>query len=314
MDLNEIEEKIRHGREAQYHPSPVDPKSIELDSGTRILLTNLKRKLQWTGRPLRRRVARRFSIIGSQHQFGIELDGQSISIEDREYQEKLQFVWTFGQVGLQSRAAAGNLQSWEERSGQIDGYPDLAVDGWIGTAFEAGQLRDSDTKESINKIVIMVRGKLAQEDILEEFGEGGLYTKYMFGEIHADFLDLDNQEDIATTSRQRLIEEDPRYQALKAKLLTELKHIQAKWTELRNRQGKGASGCLSSDQGMVRRFGRGPESRSRAAIWPHQSIAYRRRKRKEATFRERKFLPLRVSSSGICSTGWMKFRPKIWRC
>ena len=79
----------------------------------------------------------------------------------------------------------------------------------------------------------MDRGKLAQEDILEEFGEGGLYTKYIFGEIHANFLDLDEEEDIATTSRQKLIEEDPRYLALKSKLRLELKHIQNKWTEFR---------------------------------------------------------------------------------
>ena len=82
----------------------------------------------------------------------------------------------------------------------------------------AGQLRDADTDESINKIVIMVRGKLAQEDILEEFGEGGVYSKYIIGEIHADFLDQDDQDDIATTSRQRIIEEDPRYQDLKSKV------------------------------------------------------------------------------------------------
>ena len=84
----------------------------------------------------------------------------------------------------------------------------------------------------------MVRGKLAQEDILEEFGEGGLYTKYILGEIHADFLDIDDQDDIATTSRQSLIEEDPRYQALKEKLSSELKYIQNQWTKLRNQQGK----------------------------------------------------------------------------
>ena len=80
--------------------------------------------------------------------------------------------------------------------------------------------------------------KLAQEDILEEFGEGGLYTKYIFGEIHADFLDLDDEEDIATTSRQKLIEDDPRYQALKSKLRLELKHIQNKWTDFRKSEAK----------------------------------------------------------------------------
>ena len=116
-------------------------------------------------------------------------------------------------------------------------HPDWVIDGWIGTASMAGQLKDTDTSESINKLVVLVRGKLAQEDILEEFGEGGLYTKYMLGEIHADFLDMDDAEDIATTSRQKLIEEDPRYQALREKLLAELKHVQSQWTKLRRSQG-----------------------------------------------------------------------------
>ena len=237
MDSDEIEARIKGGGESPYYPNPIDPVQIDLNRGTRIILTNMKRKLQWTGRPLRKRLARRFSIIGAEHQFEIELDGQPVTIEDREYQDKIQYAWTFGDTGVASIRAAKNLEHNEERPGPVDGHPDLAIDGWIGTASHSGQLRDSDTLESINKIVVMVRGKLAQEDILEEFGEGGLYTKYIFGEIHANFLDLDDREDIATTSRQRLIEEDPRYQALKAKLLSELKHIKGRWTDLRNLQG-----------------------------------------------------------------------------
>ena len=83
----------------------------------------------------------------------------------------------------------------------------------------------------------MVRGKLAQEDIFAECGEGGLCPQYLFGEIHADFLDLDDEDDIATTSRQKLIEEDPRYRLLKTKLRSELKYIQNCWTTLRNQRG-----------------------------------------------------------------------------
>lgn len=236
MDSREIEELIRDGGEAQYLPTPIDNEIIDFDSGTRIILSEMKRKLKWTEKPLRRRLARRFSVIGSRHNFKVELDGHPITVEDRDYQDKLQYAWTFGNIGSWSLMDAKRLVTSEERSGGIEGQ-EFAIDGWIGTASKAGQLRDSDTSESINKIVIMVRGKLAQEDILEEFGEGGLYTKYILGEIHADFLDIDDQDDIATTSRQSLIEEDPRYKALKGKLLSELKHIQNRWTELRNRQG-----------------------------------------------------------------------------
>ena len=236
MDSRDIEELIKEGGEAQYLPKPIDTKEIDFDRGTRIILSRMKRKLQWTEKPLRRRLARRFSVIGSRHQFEVELDGQPITVEDRDYQDKLQYGWTFGDIGSWSLTGAKKLTNLEERSGEIVGQ-DFEIDGWIGTASNAGQLRDSDTSESINKIVVMVRGKLAQEDILEEFGEGGLYTKYILGEIHADFLDLDDQDDIATTSRQSLIEEDPRYQALKRKLFDELKYIQSRWTDLRNQQG-----------------------------------------------------------------------------
>ena len=237
MDSDAIEKIIKGNGEVAYHPQPVDVQEINLERGTRIVLTNMKRKLQWTGKPLRRRLARRFSIIGPQHNFGITLDGEPVVIEDREYDNKLQYIWTFGIIGQNCRDTANNCEVDEERSGLVGEDNGYEIDGWIGTAFESGQLKDAETKESINKIVVMVRGKLAKEDILEEFGEGGLYTKYIFGEIHADFLDLDEQEDIATTSRQNLIEEDPRYQALRNVLQSELKHIQSQWTTLRNRQG-----------------------------------------------------------------------------
>lgn len=110
------------------------------------------------------------------------------------------------------------------------------ITGWIGTVRDSGDLKDDD--ENLNKIVIMVRGKLAQEDILEQFNEGRLFTKYLIGEIHADFLDLDDMEDSATSSRQRLIEDDPRYIALKQFILNEVKHIANRWTELREEEGK----------------------------------------------------------------------------
>lgn len=237
MDSAEIEKKIGDGGEGKYEPTPVPDSAIDLDLGTRIILTNMKRKLQWTGRALRRRLARRFSIIGPEHHFEIELDGEPITATDRDYQDKVQYIWTFGDLGYHVATTANNLENREERSDDLDGHPVWVIDGWIGTASMAGQLKDTETSESINKLVVIVRGKLAQEDILEEFGEGGLYTKYILGEIHADFLDMDDEDDIATTSRQKLIEEDPRYQALKAKVRSELKYVQSRWTELRRSQG-----------------------------------------------------------------------------
>ena len=238
MDLDKIEEAIANGEEGEYEPRVVEPEDVELSEGTLISLSNLKRQLNQTSKWLRRRLARRFSIIGASYDFEIILDGHPITIEDRDYYDKIQYIWTFGRRGEEAEAACRNLEHRTQRPTEIEESQDgLAIEGWIGTAKEAGQLKDADTVESINKIVIMVRGKLAQEDILEEFGEGGIYSKYIIGEVHADFLDQDDEDDIATTSRQRIIEEDPRYHALKAKLRDELKVIQNEWTALRTREG-----------------------------------------------------------------------------
>ena len=97
-------------------------------------------------------------------------------------------------------------------------------------------LKDTDG-DNLNKIVIMVRGKLAQEDMLEDFPEARIYTKYLIGEIHADFLDIDKQLDIATSNRQEIIKDDYRYKALQQWVDRELKNIRNQWTELRHKDG-----------------------------------------------------------------------------
>ena len=112
------------------------------------------------------------------------------------------------------------------------------LDGWIGTTVKAGDTKDTKSRDNINQIVVMVRGKLAQEDILSEYGEAGFYSTYVIGSIHADFLDQNNKEDIATTNRQRIIEDDPRYHQLKEKIRKEMKNIQQNWQEWRNHEGQ----------------------------------------------------------------------------
>ena len=232
MNVHEIKKAIEVDGGNQYQPEPVSPTEVKIDEGTKIILSDLKRELRG-GKWLRRRLARRFSIIGSHHNFRILLDDEPITIEDRDYYDKLQYLWTYGKSVPPKTA---NSITPIHCSGKIENTQ-YEISGWIGTAEKHGQLKDPDTNDSINKIVIMVRGKLAQEDILEEFGEGGYYSNYIIGEIHADFLDQDSEDDIATTSRQQIIKEDPRYVILKTKIRSELKKIQNRWNSLRHKSG-----------------------------------------------------------------------------
>ena len=238
MELEKIEDAIKDGSEKLYEPDPISPRKVEITGGTKISLSDLRIQLRGD-RWLRRRLARRFSVIGSLHNFNMSLNGEPVTIEDRDYFDKLQYIWTYGEKGEEVLELAENRTHNESRPVLIEQEQndELKIAGWIGTAEHNGQLKDVDTGESLNKIVVMVRGKLAQEDILEEFGKGGLYSKYIIGEIHADFLDQDDRDDIATTSRQHIIEGDQRYSLLKKKLVSELNYIDSKWTDLRNEDG-----------------------------------------------------------------------------
>ena len=69
------------------------------------------------------------------------------------------------------------------------------------------------------------------------FRLGGMITKYMFGEINADFLDQDTLDDIATSSRQSISEDDPRFKALKSFLRAELQHIWTETNKLKEKRG-----------------------------------------------------------------------------
>lgn len=108
------------------------------------------------------------------------------------------------------------------------------ITGWIATCSEPKELDDD---ENLNRIVIMVRGKMAKEDIFSEIGTTALYSKYVYGELSADFLDLDNEADITTSSRQDFFEDDERYIALKEFIKKALTSVRNDWEETRSTSG-----------------------------------------------------------------------------
>jgi hypothetical protein len=108
--------------------------------------------------------------------------------------------------------------------------------GWIGTVTGPSQLKDVEG-DNLNRLAIFMRGKMAQEDILDEFGQKEIYADYVVGELHCEELDLDDQGDIATSSRQALKQDDPRFEALKKIVRSEIRHIANRWSDWRRSDG-----------------------------------------------------------------------------
>lgn len=219
-----------------YRPDALPPDLVDFDSGTRIILTDLKKGLANVESGLTKRLARRFSILGPKTRFRLFLNGHEISVADRDYFHKLQYVWIFGDEEYTTETAARCTNATQKTTRFGASVGGGSVTGWIGTVANSGSLKEPEG-DNINKISLMVRGKLAHEDLLEDLNEGKIFRAYLIGELNADFLDFNEEPDIATSSRQRIVEDDPRYEKLIQWLRNEITGIGSQWTAMRNTEG-----------------------------------------------------------------------------
>jgi hypothetical protein len=227
-DIAEVIEKGGPG--AKYYPKPINAEKIDISLGTKIILRSLKKNVSRSEVFLRRRLARRFGIIGDEFKFHVLVNGKEISISDRDYFSKLEYIWLIGKGSEKYADLCTNLKNSESLKGTVNKSKKYEVSGWVGTFDEQKSIEEGN-----NTIVVQAWGKIVHEDILKDLKEGGLFTKYLIGEIRADFLDVDNLPDIVTSDRQRLKENDPRFIALKEFIQDKiLKQIQNKWRDWRN--------------------------------------------------------------------------------
>ena len=234
MSVDGIHESVEK-KEPFYRPDPLPAEEIKVTSGTKIVLRDIKRQRLGRGAAaLRKRLARRFSVIGALHDFTITIDGKPITADDRGDLPIVQFLWTMGEFEPEPSSIPKVLEQ-EKLPHKFDAWEDdWSVDGWIGTARLPKQL-DSEDAGNLNGIVVFARGRLFHENILDKVNDGRLYTKYLTGQIEADFLDEDDEPDIATSDRQRVQEDDPRYAQLLAFLRSRLTQVERRWTEWRRK-------------------------------------------------------------------------------
>jgi hypothetical protein len=236
MTVSDIKHSIELGQ--PYHPTPIE--SSRRKTGTTIRLSQLKKRRTAHGeQALRRRLARRFSIIGYKdargNTFDVVVDGIPIGPEDRDDLRAVEFLWEFGNQEKTTASDAPELKARFLLPNSVDGSPDSAwsVGGWIGTASRPQALRSSDSG-SLHGIVVLARGRLIQENILGTLGFSRILNSYLTGRVEADFLDIEGKDDIATSDRQRIVEDDERYEGLVEFLRKALLSISNQWTNLRN--------------------------------------------------------------------------------
>ena len=244
MRLEDIEKEIRQAeqekRPARYRPREIGDSDYARRHGTRITLRDLRRRQTIRSpRYLKQRVARRFSIIGPEQDFNVYVNGDEVQPRDRGYYDKVQYLWTYGEHAKISQLCDQKEQ--HQRRPDVVNLDGLRITGWLGTVKEAKNLKD-DEGDNINQVAVFVRGKVAQEDLLGDFAERGVYAGYLIGDLHVEELDQydgegEEDEDAATTSRQQVVEGDPRYQEIRRLIQAELRHVQLCWAEWRPKFG-----------------------------------------------------------------------------
>ena len=253
MDAEKIKEVIQN--EDPSSPGEYEPEQIEFDAdiktqGTVIKIAALKKmrltKASISG--LRKRIARRFGIIDDP-EFRILVNGDEVNFSDRDYFHKARFLFQYGDHNYAQYCRNLDIDNDTQkemcfehpcrfdREGNATEEGEYEVSGWIGVARHSNDLDDQGEGDNLNKITIVVRGKVAQEDILYELRMGSMISKYIYGEIYADFLDEDDEDDIATSSRQRLFEDDPRYIATKKFIDNEMRQIRTVTDKLKEKKG-----------------------------------------------------------------------------
>lgn len=242
INVNRLRDSIKTARGDYELEDAVDVHAWGGATGTRLILTQLTSSTGRTAAYLRPRVARRFSIIGPTHDFAVYIDGVPITRADRGYQKHVQFLWYLDDATRDEElVSAVNISRDTEGNPRIERLdqpmpvdPRYGLRGFIATVTKPSDLRQGagDDATTINQITLFANGRLFQEDLLKEVGSSRVFSNYLIGEIHADFLDADDI-DRATANRETVKRNDPLVMLVVSWLRSSLNKIADQWDEWR---------------------------------------------------------------------------------
>jgi hypothetical protein len=247
INVNVTQLKSTINKKEDYKLQPITPSGkLTGTTGTIIELSDLNKSIiSTTESNLKLRLARRFSVLGSNNKwpFEIIIDGQKVTIADRGFHDNVQFFWSFG--GLESDAnlvlCKNIVQDKDTKDKRItildkavSGDDNLIIRGYIASVAKPRQLKGQDA--NINQISIFANGRVFQEDVLPILSNSDHFNSYLVGEVHVDFLDQDDI-DRATASREAIKQNDPKFMALLGHLRGQMQQVADNWDEWRKALG-----------------------------------------------------------------------------
>lgn len=173
----------------------------------------------------------RFSLIDPD--FTISVNDNPISVEDlQDLAQATEFVWRIGEYNDEFLDICSSVKE------TLDA-PDtsLEISGFVATVEKPSNLkiRGADDRATVD---LFVNGRLREKNILRHIPTQRIVENYLFGQIHFNALDGDGDSPF-TTSREGVVESDPKFTALIDYLKRELvPRIIDQWDKLRLARGK----------------------------------------------------------------------------
>ena len=230
-----------------YEPTPIiNFSSYTLgEQGTLISLRQLQKEVNKTEAFLRRRIARRFSVLGAGSNFEIRINGKPVSLQDRGFYSDVQFLWVFG-----GDTRTLPLCTQVKKTFDFDGITPNGhkVKGFIASVVKPEMLRREG--DNNNTITLLANGRIFDEDVQKRIDDSRVFNSYLVGELEFDVLDVNEKEDIAVSSRQGVQENDPRFQEFIGYIRSNLSRIASQWDEWRRELG--TDNAIADFPGLVK--------------------------------------------------------------
>lgn len=216
LRYNEI---VKRETEEAYHPNPgIDDGKYVKETGSKITLRDFNRRRTADAKTFHRQLGRRFSI--GLEDFSIEIIDATRKVKPFKMGKFEVPIMEHTRISVDDRPI---IVTTEDEEGSLIEEETLDVTGWV--AFSQHPYRD----EEMAGIRIYTRGKIAT--VTRDFGIKSGFTgentirSYLVGEIHAEWIDPDEGEDLNRTDRQGILWNTTRghaFQEWGRKLLKEL--------------------------------------------------------------------------------------------
>ena len=189
--------------------------------GTAIIFEGIKDGIRNRVDYIRKLVALYFRFSLKDSTFNIIINGEPITLKEIEsIKDKTQFVWKINDIN----DPYINESTFVKTKDLL--LENNLINGFIASVTTPSDLKIKGTDEKIT-IDLYVNGRLREKDILRHIPTARIVESYLYGQIHYD--DLDDENDRFTSSREGVVPDDPKFKDLLNQLETVLKTIINDW-------------------------------------------------------------------------------------